>query len=114
MITVYYKKSCGSSKKALKWLDNHGVKYKLCQIELITKKSVILALSLTDNGVSDILKLHGDAAIRRKITYLYEMSMDQAIDFLAKNPEMFKMPLILSDKKILAGYHEKKIKQFIK
>ena len=113
MITVYYKKANYSSNKALEWLDKHAIEYRLCQIEHITKENIISVLSLTQNGINDIVKDHGDTGTRRKIFNLYNMTMNGALDFLFSHPEILKVPLIVSENKLMAGYNNEEIRKFI-
>lgn len=113
MITVYYKKANTSCYKALECLDKYAVEYKKCHIENMTKEIIVLALSMTNNGISDILKHRGDSLTRKLISNLYEMTMNEAIDFLEKHPEIIKVPLILSENKLLVGYHKEEIRKFI-
>lgn len=113
MITVYYKKANISCYKAIEWLDKYAIEYKKCKIENVTKEIIILALSMTNNGISDILKHRGDSLTNKLISNLYEMTMNEAIDFLEKHPEIIKVPLILSENKMLVGYHNEEIRKFI-
>lgn len=113
MITVYYKKSCTSSKKAIKWLDNHNIKYNKCIISKISQKDLIHVLSLTDNGLESIVKTQGQSKIKKKIASLYELTFNGALDYLKSNSEILRTPIIFSDKKLLIGYHDVEIRQFI-
>lgn len=113
MITVYYRKTCTSSRSAIKWLDEHNIEYQLCKIEKISKEDILYSLSMSENGIDDIVKLQGHASTQKKIVDIYNMTLSKAIDFLKVHTEVLKTPIIISKNKLLIGYHETEIRQFI-
>lgn len=113
MLTIYYKKGCTSSNKAMKWLDSHEVGYYSCRIKEIQKEDLLYILSLTENGMNDIVKLQGDERIQQKIRKLYQMTLNKAIDYLIEYPEIIKIPIIITKNKLLIGYNDAEIRKFI-
>ena len=41
------------------------------------------------------------------------MTFNSAIEYLQRNPDVLKMPIILTKNKILVGFHNIEIRQFI-
>lgn len=113
MITIYYRKTCTSSRRAIQWLNDHNIEYQLNRIEKIRKEDMLLILSMSENGVDDIVKLQGNAITQKKITAIYGMSLSAAIDYLKRHTEVLSTPIILSKNKLLIGYHETEIRQFL-
>ena len=113
MVIIYYRKTCSSSKRALKWFDDHNIEYKKYQIERITKQKLLLLLSLTDNGIGDIVKSERHKKTREKLRNLYGMNLNEAIEYLQEHPEILRTPIIISHNKVLIGYHNTEIRTFI-
>lgn len=113
MITVYYRKTCTSSRRAIQWLNDHNIEYQLNRIEKIKKEDMLLILSMSENGVDDIVKLQGNAITQKKIAAIYGMSLSAAIDYLKRHTEVLSTPIILAKNKLLIGYHETEIRQFL-
>ncbi|WP_346349677.1 ArsC/Spx/MgsR family protein [Lactococcus petauri] len=114
MITIYYNKSDASSKRVLKWMDIHQVAYESYSIKKISKEDLVKILSLTDKGIKEILKQKKCSSQNQvKIEKLYGMNMDEALSYITFHPELLCTPIIFSDNKILVGYNEVEIRQFI-
>lgn len=113
MVTIYYRKNCNSSKKALQWLKKHNIKYQGYSTNNIPKDTLLHILSLTDEGFTNILKIQGDKQTQLKIKKLYQMSTYSALTYLKKHPEILRSPIIFSENKILIGYNDDEIRKFI-
>ncbi|WP_270252973.1 ArsC/Spx/MgsR family protein [Lactococcus garvieae] len=113
MITIYYRKTCTSSRRAIQWLNDHNIEYQLNRVEKIRKEDILLSLSMSENGIDDIVKLQGNAITQKKVVAIYGMSLSAAIDYLKRHTEVLRTPIILSKNKLLIGFHETEIRQFI-
>ena len=67
MITIYQRSSCSSSKKAMQWLDFNRLTYEKKKIDFLSRTQLITILSLTENGLEDIIKSQGDSKTRSKV-----------------------------------------------
>lgn len=113
MITVYYRKTCSSSKRVLEWMNEHHIDYQIHRVEQISREELLYSLSLSENGLDDLVKLQGSAATLKKIRKLYSVKLNEALDYLKQHPEVLRTPIILTKNKLLVGYHEAEIRQFI-
>lgn len=113
MIKVYHKKSCYSSRKAQEWLNLHNINYSAQPIEKISKDDLLLILSLTENGIEDIVKFKPIVQTQIKIDSLADMTVSAAIDYIKQNPEILRIPIIFTKNKLLVGYSDVEIRQFI-
>lgn len=113
MIHIYHRKTCGSSKRAMKWLDLCQLDYKAYSIESISKQELLRVLQLTDFGTHDLVKHRGDEYTLKKIEQMNVMSLDHALDYLQQSPEILRTPIIVSDTKLLIGYNDSEIRKFI-
>lgn len=113
MVIIYYNKSDASSKRVLKWMDIHQIVYQSYPIKKISKKDLVKILSMTEKGVEEILKKNCSFQNQEKIKKLYKMNMNDGLCYLTIHPELLCTPIIFSDNKILIGYNEVEIRQFI-
>ena len=109
MIKVYCYSRCTTCKKALKWLDDHGIAYEVTDIK-------------TDHPDEDLLrKLHAMSGLPLKrfwntsgIPYremelskkLPGMSEDEQYALLATDGMLVKRPLVIGDDFVLTGFIE--------
>ena len=109
MIKVYCYSRCTTCKKALKWLDDHGIAYEVTDIK-------------TDHPDEDLLrKLHTLSGLPLKrfwntsgIPYremelskkLPGMSEDEQYALLATDGMLVKRPLVIGDDFVLTGFKE--------
>ena len=99
MITIYTSPSCSSCKKVKKWFDEQHIPYK----EKNIFSSVLNPEELKDR--SNIIK-SGNVQID-------DMSVNELIDFIKKNPSILKRPIVVDSSKIQVGYNEEEIRSFI-
>jgi len=109
MIKVYCYSRCTTCKKALKWLDDHGIAYEVTDIK-------------TDHPDEDLLrKAHAMSGLPLKrfwntsgIPYremelskkLPGMSEDEQYALLATDGMLVKRPLVIGDDFVLTGFKE--------
>ncbi|MGM0209296.1 regulatory protein spx [Enterococcus sp. DIV0421] len=115
MIKIYYLSSTNSGCTAIKWLENHNLRY---VVRKITKKNPIEVheikkiLALTENGFDDLInsrtKKYQELEINEN-----ECSTEFLIEILIKNPSVMKLPIIIDEKKIVIGFNENEIRCFL-
>lgn len=113
MITIYQRSSCSSSKKAMQWLDFNRLTYEKKKIDFLSRAQLITILSLTENGLEDIIKSQGDSKTRSKVKKLTTMTLNDALFYIQTHSEVLRTPIIISQKKLLVGFNSDDIRQFI-
>lgn len=109
MVKVYCYSKCTTCKKALKWLDDNGVKYESLDIkeqhpdrntikELNAKSGLPLKKFFNTSGM-----LYREMELSGK---LLGMSDDEMLDLLASDGMLVKRPLLITDKRVLVGFKE--------
>ena len=110
MITVYCYERCATCKKALKWLDEKGVKYELIDIkenhpdadqirEYYEKSGLPLKRFFNTSGI-----IYREMELSKKLP---SMSEDEQIAMLATDGMLVKRPLLIAGDKVLTGCREK-------
>lgn len=110
MIKVYCYSKCSTCKKALKWLDDKGVKYELIDIkennpseaelrEYHVKSGLLLKRFFNTSGM-----IYRDMDLSKKLP---AMSDDEQFALLASDGMLVKRPLLVKDETVLTGFREK-------
>ena len=109
MITIYQYSKCSTCKKALKFLDEHGVEY--TAVDIVEKPP-------TQKELSSMLKFQGDSIrsmfntsgqvyremdLKNKIG---NMKKTEAIRLLSKNGKLIKRPFLLAGKNGFIGFNK--------
>lgn len=115
MIKVY-KINLGSSstKKTLEWFDSHHIKYKSYPL-LQMKESDLRHILELSSGFQEILRPL-DQVIYDEIEEnidLEEISTTEMVKYILRNPYVLKTPIIFDEKRLLVGFNETEIRQFI-
>lgn len=115
MITVFYRKSCSSSRKAIQWFDEQGIVPEMRVVDHISPSEIKRLLQLTEYGTDEILKRPSrlTAELKNKKAALLELCFKEGIDFLVHHPETLRTPIILDDNKYLIGFNSDEIRKFI-
>lgn len=109
MVKVYCYSKCTTCKKALKWLDDNSIKYESIDIKgqhpdrdtikkLNAKSGLPLKKFFNTSG-----QLYREMELSKKLP---NMSDDEMLDLLASDGMLVKRPLLVTDKKVLAGFKE--------
>lgn len=103
-----YTESNSSSRKVVKWLNDHDVEFIEVRLktDALTKQEMKGLLSFTDNGLSDLLK-------RTTQVNFDDLPLSRAIDRLIADPRPLKSPILFDGKKLRIGFNEDKIRCFI-
>ena len=109
MIKVYCYERCTTCKKALKWLDDQGVKYQLLDIksehpdektirELHAKSGLPLKRFFNTSGL-----LYKSLELSKKLP---SMPDDEQYRLLASDGMLVKRPLVVGNDFVLVGFKE--------
>ncbi len=114
MVKIFTTSSCSSCKKAIKWLDEHKIKYseKNLFTEPITRDDIKLMLENSENGFEDIISTRSKVFTTQNVD-IDSMSYNELIDFIIKNPSILRRPIIVDDAKMQVGYNDDEIRVFI-
>ena len=113
MVDLYVSPSCTSCRKARAWLEKHNIPFKERNIfsEPLTKKELRI-LRMTENGTEEIISTRSRAFQQLKIN-LDDLSIDQLLDLVEKNPSLLRRPIIMDDRRLQVGYNEDEIRRFL-
>lgn len=114
MVDLYVSPSCTSCRKAKAWLEKHDIPYKERNImsEPLSKAELLQILRMTENGTEEIISTRSRAFQQLKIN-LDDLSIDQLLDLVEKNPSLLRRPIIMDDRRLQVGYNEDEIRRFL-
>ena len=109
MVKVYCYSRCTTCKKALKWLDDNKVEYKLIDIKedhpdektlrrLHKKSGLPLKRFFNTSG-----QIYREMELSKKLP---DMSEDEMLKLLASDGMLVKRPILITDKTVLTGFKE--------
>ncbi len=114
MINLYVSSSCTSCRKARAWLKKHDIPFKERNIfsEPLTKEDIVNILRLTENGTEEIISTRSKAFQELHVN-LDDLSIDQLLDLVEKNPSLLRRPIIMDDRQLQVGYNDDEIRRFL-
>ncbi|MDF7669381.1 transcriptional regulator SpxA [Lactobacillus sp. ESL0701] len=114
MVNLYISPSCTSCRKAKAWLKKHDIAFKERNIfsEPLTKDELIQILRMTENGTEEIISTRSRAFQQLKVN-LDDLSIDQLLNLVEKNPSLLRRPIIMDDRRLQVGYNEDEIRRFL-
>ncbi len=109
MLTVYCYSRCSTCKKALKWLDDHGMEYRSIDIkednpdketlrELHEKSGLPLKRFFNTSG-----QLYRQMELSKKLP---DMSEDEMYEILASDGMLVKRPILITEDRVFTGFKE--------
>lgn len=117
MIKIYQKKNGdNSTRKAKQWMVQHAVPYELHSFSEITTSDLRHIFSLS-TGFDEIVVSRNRA--RKTYQDLKEpfcgmgVSFNEMLEYLKRNPTLFKQPIIFDENRLLVGYNEEEIRTFL-
>ena len=114
MLNLYASPSCTSCRKAKAWLKEHDISFKERNIfaNPLNKEEIMQVLRMTENGTEEIISTRSRTFQNLKIN-LDDLSIDQLIDLVEKNPSLLRRPIIMDDRRLQVGYNEDEIRRFL-
>lgn len=115
MIKIYYRGSCGSSRRAISWFEKYNIDVQKQQISKMTRNDLIILLKHSDEGLIDILKRprKSSTEVKDALRYVELLSFNEAIDFLLSHPHVLQTPIIMDERDHLIGYNVDEIRRFL-
>ncbi|MCR5368775.1 MULTISPECIES: arsenate reductase family protein [Eubacterium] len=110
MVKVYCYSKCTTCKKALKWLDDKGVKYQLIDLKEDNPDEKTLRSLHKKSGLPLKRFFNTSGMIYRELELskkLPDMSEDEQFKLLASDGMLVKRPLLVTKDKVLTGFKEK-------
>jgi arsenate reductase (glutaredoxin) len=108
-LTVFHYPACSTCKKALRWLDAHGVAHERVHIVDHPPTVAQLRQALRGSGLP-VAKLFNTAGVSYREgnfkARLPGMSEDEALAALAADGKLVKRPLVLGEGLALVGFRE--------
>lgn len=116
MLTVYTSYNCASCKKAMIWLNEHGIsheEYNFFSRDL-THFEVTNMLKFAHDGFEDIVSERSKIYLRYRDDII-EMKTSELIDFIIDNPSILKRPILVDDvtETVKAGFNEEDLNEYI-
>ena len=114
MTKVYCYSKCTTCKKALKWLDDRGVEYKLIDIKGDHPDEKSLRKYHRQSGLPLKRFFNTSGMIYREMELskkLPDMSEDEMFKLLASDGMLVKRPLLVTDKTVIPGFKEESWKE---
>lgn len=114
MVDLYVSPSCTSCRKAKAWLKKHDIPFKERNIfsEPLSKEELTQILRMTENGTEEIISTRSRAFQELKVN-LDDLSIDELLDLVEKNPSLLRRPIIMDDCRLQVGYNEDEIRRFL-
>lgn len=114
MLNLYTSPSCTSCRKAKAWLKEYDISFKERNIfaNPLNKEEIMQVLRMTENGTEEIISTRSRTFQNLKIN-LDDLSIDQLIDLVEKNPSLLRRPIIMDDRRLQVGYNEEEIRRFL-
>jgi arsenate reductase (glutaredoxin) len=109
MLTVYQYPKCSTCRKALRWLDAHGLKYERVDIVESPPSKAILEKVLKQGylPVTRLFNTSGQSYREGNFKQrLPELSESQALTALASDGKLIKRPLLIAPDQVLVGFDE--------
>ena len=109
MLKVYCYNRCTTCKKALKWLDDNGIKYELADIKTDHPDEKTLRKYYAMSGLplkrffNTIGIPYREMELAKKLP---DMSEDEQFALLATDGMLVKRPLVVGDGFVLTGFKE--------
>lgn len=109
MLVVYVHPGCSTCKKALKWLDDHQLQYKVEDIRETRPSAQQMAVLKEKNNYS-IHQLFNTSGQEYRKQHLKDklptLSTQAALELLASDGMLMKRPIVLRNEKMTVGFKE--------
>ncbi|KJY48809.1 Regulatory protein spx [Bombilactobacillus mellis] len=114
MVTLYTSPSCTSCRKAKKWFKEHNIPFKERNIfaQPLSKDEIKKILQMTEDGTEEIISTRSKAYQALKMD-INDLTIDQLISLIEKNPGLLRRPIMMDDKSLQVGYNEDEIRRFL-
>jgi regulatory protein spx len=113
-ITIMTRTGCLSSKKAKNWFEKNNIPYleRNMKKDPLTIGELQSILQMTLDGTDEILATQSKVYKKLNIK-IDELPLKDLLELIHSHKELLKSPIILDKKRIMVGYHQDEIRQFI-
>lgn len=114
MILIYTSFGCTSATKAKQWLDDNKLAYveKNIQNTVLHKDEIRYILTRCPNGTEDIISKRSKAYKDLNLQ-LDDLSTNDLVTFIQKNPTVLKRPIIINEDHFVVGFDDDEITSFV-
>ncbi|MGD6967018.1 Spx/MgsR family RNA polymerase-binding regulatory protein [Rossellomorea vietnamensis] len=104
-LTFFTYPSCTSCRKAKKWLTSNAIDFEERHIfrETPTTQEIIDLLSMTTNGVDEILATRSQKYKALGVE-IEDLSLSEVVQLISEEPKLLRRPLLTDGKKLVVGY----------
>ena len=102
MIKIYSYSACGTCRKALKWLNDHGLKYELIEILTNPPSREVLEEAISQYASKKPLFNTSGASYRNiGAEKIKAMNNQEGLNLLASDSKLIKRPVLITDQGII-------------
>ena len=115
-LKVYEYSRCSTCRKALQYLNEHGIEYKKVDIteQPPSKGELKKMLKVYEGNLKKLFNTSGQVYREKKLgTKLADMSVTNAIDLLAANGKLVKRPFVVTQEGGVVGFNQEKWDQLL-
>lgn len=114
MLKIYTVSSNQETKEAESWLYAHRIKFVEIDIltELISSEEILQIVSLTENGIEEIISTETRAFTRLDIDP-NGLGLEDFMELIEENATLLKVPLMLNEKHLQVGFDKEKMQKFL-
>ncbi|MBL3716678.1 Spx/MgsR family RNA polymerase-binding regulatory protein [Lactococcus muris] len=115
MLKIYTVSSNQETKEAESWLYAHRIKFVEIDIltELVSTEEILQIVSLTENGIEEIISTETRAFTRLDIDP-NGLGLEDFMELIEENATLLKVPLMLDEKHLQIGFDEGEMQKFLK
>lgn len=90
-------------------MRENNIRVELLDISVISRRAIVYLLKHSNNGFKDFLKdrEYITEELEIKFNLLEHLTFDQSVEYLLRNPEMVKTPIVFDKEKILYVFMKK-------
>lgn len=108
---IYGIKNCDTMKKALNWLNDHGVSYELHNYKKDGVDEDVLKLALEQHGWEVVINRNGTTWRALPDDVKETMDDDKVVALAKDNPSVLKRPLLLRLGQTFIGFNAKEYEE---
>jgi Spx/MgsR family transcriptional regulator len=114
-LTFYSYPSCTSCRKTKKWLVSNSVKFNERHLfkDTPTKKELLQILSLTTEGLDELLATRGETYKKLGIE-VEDLPLSEVVKLLISEPKLLRRPILTDGKKLIVGFNPDALKGIAK
>lgn len=104
MVTIYGIKNCDTMKKALAWLDGHGIAYSFHDYKKSGADEALLKKWAAQAGWEKLINTRGPSFRRLPPEKQADLTEKKACALMLENPSMIRRPIVEAGRTLLIGF----------